>query len=152
MFAGLTLHAFHLWHPICFAIFSQKGHIGQCKTKLKYAHISNQIGQYLSSVKHCFISSRADPCGGLHPCTCRDHSVYAPSQWETVLQCNAVSHWLGSYTEWSLLTVCPPQETLQLLWPLMKIHNTRTTRTPAFWDTNSRNFPKIQILEFCNNP
>ena len=32
----------------------------------------------------------------------RDHSVYASSQWETALQCNAVSHWLGSYTEWSL--------------------------------------------------
>ena len=25
----------------------------------------------------------------------RDHFVYAPSQWETTLQCNVVSHWLG---------------------------------------------------------
>ena len=32
----------------------------------------------------------------------RDHSVYGPSQWQTALQCNAVSHWLGPYTEWSL--------------------------------------------------
>ena len=32
----------------------------------------------------------------------RDHSVYAPSQWETALQCNAVSHWLDAYTKWSL--------------------------------------------------
>ena len=24
--------------------------------------------------------------------------VYAPSQWEMALQCNAVSHWLGAYT------------------------------------------------------
>ena len=32
----------------------------------------------------------------------RDHSVYAPSQWEMVLHCNAISHWLGTYTEWSL--------------------------------------------------
>ena len=31
----------------------------------------------------------------------RDHFVYAPSQWETVLQCN-VSHCLGAFTEWSL--------------------------------------------------
>ena len=23
--------------------------------------------------------------------------VYGPSQWETVLQCNVVSHWLGAY-------------------------------------------------------
>ena len=36
------------------------------------------------------------------------HFVYAPSQWETTLQCNAVSHWLGSYTKWSL-----QQEALQ---------------------------------------
>ena len=25
-------------------------------------------------------------------------SVHAPSQWETTLQCNVVSHWLGAYT------------------------------------------------------
>ena len=34
----------------------------------------------------------------------RDHFVYAPSQWEMALQCNAISHWLGAYTEWSLWT------------------------------------------------
>ena len=33
---------------------------------------------------------------------CRDHSAYMPSQWETALQCNAISHWLGAYTERSL--------------------------------------------------
>ena len=32
----------------------------------------------------------------------RDHFVYAPSHWETSLQCNVVSHWLGAYTKWSL--------------------------------------------------
>ena len=26
----------------------------------------------------------------------------SPSQWEMALQCNAMSHWLGTYTEWSL--------------------------------------------------
>ena len=34
----------------------------------------------------------------------RDHSVHALSQWETTLHCNVVSHWLGSYTKWSLWT------------------------------------------------
>ena len=34
----------------------------------------------------------------------RDHFVYTPSQWET-LQCNAVSHWLGAFTEWFLYGV-----------------------------------------------
>ena len=30
--------------------------------------------------------------------------MYAPSQWETALQCYAISHWLGAYTRWSLST------------------------------------------------
>ena len=31
--------------------------------------------------------------------------MHVPSQWETTLQCNVVSHWLGAYTKsnWSLL-------------------------------------------------
>ena len=32
----------------------------------------------------------------------RDHFVYAPSQWETTLLSNVISHWLGAYTKWSL--------------------------------------------------
>ena len=36
------------------------------------------------------------------PCQCRDQSRYAPSEWETSLQCNNVSHWLGTYLGWSL--------------------------------------------------
>ena len=46
---------------------------------------------------------------GCHPedisvCVCtdlniRDHSVYVP------IHCNAVSHWMGAYTEWSLILV-----------------------------------------------
>ena len=32
----------------------------------------------------------------------RDHFVHAPSQWETTLHSNVVSHWLGAYTKWSL--------------------------------------------------
>ena len=33
-----------------------------------------------------------------------DHIVYVPSQWETTLHCNVVSHWLGTYIQWSLHT------------------------------------------------
>ena len=32
----------------------------------------------------------------------RDHSIYAPSQWEMVLHCNAVLQWLCAYAELSL--------------------------------------------------
>ena len=35
----------------------------------------------------------------------RDHFVYAPSQWETTLQCNVVFHWLGTCTGWCLSVV-----------------------------------------------
>ena len=27
--------------------------------------------------------------------------MYVPSQWETTLQCNIISHWLGTFTKWS---------------------------------------------------
>ena len=37
---------------------------------------------------------------------CRDQSMNAPSQWETTLQCNVISHWLGAYTKWSLRCTC----------------------------------------------
>ena len=33
----------------------------------------------------------------------QDPSAYVPSQWEMALQCDAISHWLGAYTEWSLI-------------------------------------------------
>ena len=33
----------------------------------------------------------------------RDYFIYAPSQWETTLQCSVVSHWLGSCTKSFLL-------------------------------------------------
>ena len=38
----------------------------------------------------------------------RDQSRYEPSQWETSSHCNDVSHWLGTYLDWSLPTTSPP--------------------------------------------
>ena len=38
----------------------------------------------------------------IHYYVIRDHSVYSHSQWDTALQCNAISHWLGAYTDWYL--------------------------------------------------
>ena len=32
----------------------------------------------------------------------RDHSVCAPSQWDTTLQCKVTSHWPGTCRKWSL--------------------------------------------------
>ena len=43
-------------------------------------------------------------CSGLHVwMVFRSDSRFAPSQWETVLLCNAVSHWLGTSLESSLV-------------------------------------------------
>ena len=44
--------------------------------------------------------------GWMNTCIRRDHSVYGLSQWETMLLCNAVSHWLNPYTERSLICGC----------------------------------------------
>ena len=38
--------------------------------------------------------------------TSRDHYVYVPSQWETTLYYNSISHWLCTYTKWSLHYRC----------------------------------------------
>ena len=39
----------------------------------------------------------------------RDQSRYASGQWETSLQCNDVSHWLGAYLDWSLQWSSKPE-------------------------------------------
>ena len=53
---------------------------------------------------HCQNCRSSPPCSmlgiGLHGC--RDDSRFAPSQWETALLCNDVSHWLGASLESSL--------------------------------------------------
>ena len=36
----------------------------------------------------------------------RAHSGYGLSQWETMLHCNVVSHWLSPYPEWALYSGC----------------------------------------------
>ena len=41
---------------------------------------------------------------------CRTDSRFAPSQWETALLCNAVSHWLGASLESALTLYCGTQE------------------------------------------
>ena len=61
--------------------------------------------QYCSVPKHCptlhIIAWHNNDTGRIS----RDHFVYVPSQWETTLQCNVVSHWLGAYTKWSLIWI-----------------------------------------------
>ena len=46
----------------------------------------------------------------------RDRFVNAPSQWETMLQCNAVSHWLDAFTKWSLIGINASHKSTKKLW------------------------------------
>ena len=43
------------------------------------------------------------PWNATEPHYSRDHSGYGIDQWETLLQCNGICHWLSAYPEWSLL-------------------------------------------------
>ena len=45
----------------------------------------------------------------------RDHCEYGRSQWEMLLQCNGISHWLCSYPQWSLNGPARSMSSL-LLW------------------------------------
>ena len=71
----------------------------------------------------------------------RDHFVYAPSQWETMLHCNVVSHWLGAYTKCSLCHLSkkpskwtPPSSAI------------KTTHMLPFGTSNSHSFLTFPIV------
>ena len=58
----------------------------------------------------------------------RDQSRYAPIQWETVLHCNDISHWLGTYLDRSLMITGPLRDEghlyeqgSQLLYTVVKL-------------------------------
>ena len=59
----------------------------------------------------CFVSRRLIEQGTRqwlnHWWPSRNNFVNAPSQWETTLHCNIISHWLGAYTKWSLTYFYP---------------------------------------------
>ena len=46
----------------------------------------------------------------------RDHFVCVPSQWETTLQCNVVSHWPGACTKWCLISPTEAMSCLLRTW------------------------------------
>ena len=58
------------------------------------------------------------------------HFVYALSQWETTLRCNVVSHWLGAYTDWTLLLL-RHQRSRVFLFPCHRF--TQKYRTVVDW-------------------
>ena len=75
----------------------------------------------------------------------RDRSRYAPSQWETSIQCNNISHWLGSYLDWSPVTEiffvfwwCHDMETVSELLVLCERNSPVTGGFLSQWATNAK--------------
>ena len=67
---------------------------------------------------------------------CRNQSRYAPSQSETLLQCNDISHWLGAYLDWSLMMnqevhVRNKTNTILMLGPIFQQYCDAVTRLLA---------------------
>ena len=75
---------------------------------------------YIESIPSCITQGNR--------CHFRDHFVYAPSQWETTLHCNVISHWLSTYSKWSLQLLSPPN----LSYLLQKLHKLETMQTVLF--------------------
>ena len=66
-----------------------------------------------------------------------DHSVYVPSQWEMVLHCNAISYWLGAYTESGIiLCMRPANERWRYTVTPSLIGWAHTQNDPRAWDCN----------------
>ena len=63
------------------------------------------------------------------------------SQWEMVLQCNTISHWLGAYTEWSLLT----HANINL------VPNLNNNNSHMYLDENT-NFKVLSVCEILTDP
>ena len=72
----------------------------QCWQKIENANFFIYMYEQMQHWRYqsCYIQS--SPQFGALILWCyqhRDHSVYVPSQWEMLLQCNTISHWLGAY-------------------------------------------------------
>ena len=62
----------------------------------------------------------------------RDHFVYAPSEWGTLLHWNVISHWLGADTTWSLARY---QDNRTTNVQLDNEHRAYSRFAPSQWET-----------------
>ena len=65
----------------------------------------------------------------------RDYFMNVPSQWETMLQRNIVSHWLGTFTKWSLIQ----DWNYKTHTSKTNRHNTTKVGCRLFWDSFTLN-------------
>ena len=81
-------------------------YFGPCKHRNCNMAVINSVGLKtctFSEVSHQIHSSRAD-------------SRFAPSQWETALLCNDVSHWLGANLESTLTVAWKERPHMLFMW------------------------------------
>ena len=81
----------------------RKSHCGD-KTVLRPSYLHNGISYTAKTTSLYWIRAQGltqYKDGVLPVWGFRDHYVHAPSQWETMLHCNIVYYWLGTYTKWS---------------------------------------------------
>ena len=79
------------WRPFCPSLNVLNGVHSAAITRLHPGRLAGQNGSNLQMV--CLLPL----CGSL-----LRTFLCAPSQWETTLHCNVVSHWLGAHTQGSL--------------------------------------------------
>ena len=124
----VTSHYLKQWWPSCWYIYMSLGH-----DELNHLHsytpsLSSCVSQSRTGIFEEFwqplfeppVNSRVKLCEKKAWCddyTIRDQPRYAPSQWETALHCNDISHWLGAYLDWSLYHVNIWLDILNHIWP-----------------------------------
>ena len=91
------LHGWEITLGMCWLSWKNLVYFNQCII------LYNKSCLFLFSLMHSHLFCKATIWDDLYSgVPLRDHFVYAPSQWETALQCNFVSHWRGTYTKRSL--------------------------------------------------
>ena len=77
----------------------------------------------------------------------RDQSRYVPSQWEMSLQCNDISHWLGTYLDWSLVIWCCHSHLRSFATPPPRV---AVRRREVIRHADGRGWEKMEKVEFRN--
>ena len=91
IFQELALLIEYCWFP---AFVKMKQKYPACDFLVLFL---KQLSFYVEDIVLCYclnFNRNIVSCQGSN--ILRDHSVYAPSQWEMALQCNTISHWLGA--------------------------------------------------------
>ena len=81
----------------------------------------------------------------------RDYFVYGPNQWEMTLQCNAVSLWLGAYTNRSLqeVQVGPSSHKTSQMLPKMYLRITSIWLLDGFWEFYIKHCGTFTVWLLC---